>query len=195
MKEIIEFFPTTFYYKENILSESDKLNLIKYILKIKEKTKKGGSEWLVNTFNSLGTFDILKDKKFNILNKEILKHVNNLNKTLGSNYIYKNLSEGWFNVYEKEDYQEFHNHAGYTFSIIYYLKVEEDINQRSATIFKHPYEDMRPLKGTIHLNHLSYQKAIMRPENNSLLIFRSYLQHYVEKNKNNTRITLAYNVD
>ena len=35
----------------------------------------------------------------------------------------------------------------------------------------------------------------MKPENNSLLIFRSYLQHYVEKNNRNTRITLAYNID
>jgi len=194
-KEIIQYFPTSFYYKENILSDNIKQDLIDYILHIKEKTKKGGSNWLVDTFNSLGTLDILKDKKFNVLNKEILKHINILNKTLGSNHLYKNLSEGWFNVYEKEDYQEFHSHPGYTFSAIYYLKVEEDVNQRPATIFKHPYEDMRPLKGTINLNHLSYQKAIMRPENNSLLIFRSYLQHYVEKNKNNTRITLAYNVD
>ena len=195
MREIIEFFPTTFYYKENILSESDKLNLITYILKIKEKTNKGGSEWLVDTFNSLGTLNIIKNKKFNLINKEVIKHINMFNQILGSNHIYKNLSEGWFNVYDKNDYQEFHNHAGFTFSAIYYLKVEEDINQRPATIFKHPYEDMRPLKGTVHLNHLSYQKAIMRPENNSLLIFRSYLQHYVEKNKNSTRITLAYNLD
>jgi len=195
VREIIEFFPTTFYYKENILSESDKLNLITYILKIKEKTNKGGSEWLVDTFNSLGTLNIIKNKKFNLINKEVIKHINMFNQILGSNHIYKNLSEGWFNVYDKNDYQEFHNHAGFTFSAIYYLKVEEDINQRPATIFKHPYEDMRPLKGTVHLNHLSYQKAIMRPENNSLLIFRSYLQHYVEKNKNSTRITLAYNLD
>jgi len=195
MKEIIQYFPTTFYYKENILSDLDKSDIVKYCLDTKEKTKKGGSEWLVNTFNSLGTLDIIKDKNFNKLNKEILKHVNIYNQTLGSDYKYKKLSNGWFNIYNKNDYQEFHNHAGYTFSVIYYAQVEKNIEDRSATIFKHPYEDMRPLKGSVKLNHLSYQTVKMKPENNSLLIFRSYLQHYVEKNNKNTRVTLAYNID
>ena len=195
MKEIIEYFPTTFYYKENILSDLNRLDIIKYCLDTKQKTKKGGSEWLVNTFNSLGTLDIIKDKNFNNLNKEILKHVNIYNQTLGSDHKYEKLSNGWFNIYNKNDYQEFHNHAGYTFSVIYYAQVENNIEDRSATVFKHPYEDMRPLKGTVRLNHLSYQTVKMRPANNSLLIFRSYLQHYVEKNNKNTRITLAYNID
>jgi|21_taG_2_1085346.scaffolds.fasta_scaffold08372_3 uncharacterized protein (TIGR02466 family) len=195
MKEIIQYFPTTFYYKENILSNLDKSDIVNYCLDIKQKTKKGGSEWLVNTFNSLGTLDIIKDKNFNNLNKEILKHVNIYNETLGSDHKYEKLSNGWFNIYNKNDYQEFHNHAGYTFSVIYYAQVENNIEDRSATIFKHPYEDMRPLKGVVRLNHLSYQTVKMRPENNSLLIFRSYLQHYVEKNNKNTRITLAYNID
>jgi len=195
-KEIIQYFPTSFYYKENILSKNIKQDLIDYVLKIKEKTKKGGSNWLVNTYNSLGTLDLIKNKKFNILNKEITKYTNIFNNELGSNYLYKNPSEGWFNVYEKNDHQEFHTHPGFTFSAVYYLQVEEDMNKRSSIIFKHPYEDMKPLKGKVNFNQLSYQRADIKPENNSLLIFRSYLHHFVEKHMGSKpRITLAYNFD
>ena len=195
-KEIIQYFPTSFYYKENIVSEKIKQDLIDYILHIKEKTKKGGSNWLVDTYNSLGTLNLIKDKKFKFLNKEITKNVTLFNNELGSDHTYEKPSEGWFNIYEKNDHQEFHTHPGFTFSAVYYLQVEKDIDKRSSIIFKHPYEDMKPLKGNVCFNQLSYQRANIKPENNSLLIFRSYLHHFVEKHKgDNPRITLAYNFD
>ena len=106
-KEIIQYFPTSFYYKENILSDNIKQDLIDYILHIKEKTKKGGSNWLVDTYNSLGTLDLIKDKKFKFLNEKITKNVSLFNNELGSDYIYEKPSEGWFNIYEKNDYKNF----------------------------------------------------------------------------------------
>jgi len=196
MSDLIQCFPTSFYYQQDILSEQDREQLKSYILNIKKNVKSGGNEWLVDTFNSLGTLDILVDKNFNILNKLITEQVNKFNNILGSDYVYKKPNEGWFNVYDQNDHQEFHTHPGQTYSAVYYLQVEEDIEKRSSIIFKHPYDDMKPLKGNVRLNKLNFQRMNFKPENNSLLIFRSYLQHFVEKHKGkNPRITLAYNFD
>jgi uncharacterized protein (TIGR02466 family) len=196
MNDLIQCFPTSFYYQKNILSEQDRTKLISYILDIKKNVKKGGNEWLVDTFNSLGTLNVLVDKNFNVLNKRITEQVNKFNNILGSDYVYKKANEGWFNVYDQNDHQEFHTHPGQTYSVVYYLQVEEDIEKRSSIVFKHPYDDMKPLKGNVKLNNLNFQRMNFKPENNSLLIFRSYLQHFVEKHRgHNPRITLAYNFD
>lgn len=196
MSDLIQCFPTSFYYQKNILSEQDRKKLISYILDIKKNVKKGGDEWLVDTFNSLGTLNVLVDKNFNVLSKQITEQVNKFNNILGSDYVYKKANEGWFNVYDQNDHQEFHTHPGQTYSVVYYLQVEEDIEKRSSIVFKHPYDDMKPLKGNVKLNNLNFQRMNFKPENNSLLIFRSYLQHFVEKHRgHNPRITLAYNFD
>jgi hypothetical protein len=106
----------------------------------------------------------------------------------------------WFNVYEKGDFQEMHQHRDLpsiidgkrydtTFSIIYILNSEEEDN---STIFKLtgttiPYIPM--------LQECEFDTgSIKEIKEGTLLIFSNQLNHFVRPIKKSGRITIAFNV-
>lgn len=109
----------------------------------------------------------------------------------GSNYKYK-CQEGWLNIYDNKDYQEYHTHEGSTISVVYYLKSPQGSGN---IVFRSPHTtDMLPIKDIKTMTNLSYKTCYYKPEERSLLVFRSYIPHMVEQNKSSEpRISLAFN--
>jgi len=110
------------------------------------------------------------------------------------------ISEYWFNVYEKGDFQEMHNHRclpmlkngkryDQTFSMVYILNSEEEDN---SIIFKLtgttiPYVPM--------LQECEFDTGSVKEiKEGTVLIFSNQLNHFVRPIKKSGRITIAFNV-
>jgi uncharacterized protein (TIGR02466 family) len=194
MSNIHLFFPSAFFYEENILENKELTKLKKYSLKLLKKFPKGGKKWLADLHNTFQTYNIVEDIKFKNLIDLINNKVNYFNSKFGSSFEYKKPFEGWINLYKKDDYQEFHTHPNYIYSAVYYVQSEKEINNRSTITFENPYQSMLPPINIKEYTNLSFETCNFKPAENSLLIFRSHLRHHVSPNKNkNERISLAFN--
>jgi uncharacterized protein (TIGR02466 family) len=163
-------------------------DLFKKCISIKEQTSKGGNGWLSNTYNTFNTYNIIKDKNFDVITTWIddciLQYCDELEYSNQINY-----KEAWFNVYSKGDYQECHEHSNFHLSAIYCLQGDND----SAKIFfkRKPNMFMIPVKKYNSINCEYYSVPFVT---GTLYVFESSLTHYVEKhNLDKSRISLAYN--
>lgn len=192
MLNIQKVFPTLIATTINPNHSLIEEKLIKECFKIKKNIVSGGEDWVSNkTYNTLGKHNIFFDKKFNQLNTFVLDSVNNFCDNLDINKKHISVEpDSWFNIYNEGDYQEYHRHPQSIISVVYFLKSNKD----SAKIyFKSPVVDMMP---PIYNKYTfdTFERIHFEPVPGLLLIFRSYLEHCVEKQKSKEkRITLAYN--
>lgn len=104
----------------------------------------------------------------------------------------------WYNVYTDSEYQELHDHLGTPlrpshFSFIHFLSFNKD--EHNPPEFRDPLSQIRNL--SLELDRTScgdiYVPSI---EEGELLMFPSYLQHYVPAGKSTLypRITISFNV-
>lgn len=103
-------------------------------------------------------------------------------------YIEPIISGVWRNLYTETDTQEVHIHANSQWSFIIYETVKY-----SRTVFLNPA--WKQIETTMGYNSIKYFQATWRPklEPGSILIFPSYLEHYVLAG--NIGITIAGNVN
>lgn len=166
--------------------------LVKECLFLSNKIKKGGNNWISNkTYNTLDTYNILKNKKFKNLNEwvfnKVLEYSNNLQ--YQNNY---RCIESWFNIYKKYDYQEFHDHGKNTLSAVYFLKSNPEKSSKIWFKFNDNENLMDPTTSASF--NLTCSTACYKPIPGRLLIFKSTLKHCVERQEDdNLRISLAYN--
>lgn len=190
---IIEtWFPTLVGFIDNPNHKKIEKNLINVCKKIKTNTKSGGKNWVSkNTYNTLGTFDLKNKKEFKNLNQWVTDQVSIYSKELNyvSNFV---LDEAWFNIYNKNDFQEYHTHPNHSLSAVYFLCSPE---KDSANIFfESPIniDSQEPVSSPMH--PLTFKRINYYPKAGRLIIFRSNLRHCVEKHiTNKLRISLAYN--
>ena len=166
-------------------------NLVNHIMKIKKEVKGGGKNWISkDTYTTLNKYDIIKDDKFKVINDFVMNSIANYINDLHINYDF-NCVGGWFNVYGKNDFQEYHNHVEHTLSAIYFLKSDEDKNAKLH--FKRPFAT-RSNDIKSDNNEIFDERHYYKPIPGSIIVFPSSLEHCVEKeNSNKTRITMAYN--
>ena len=159
---------------------------LKHILDVK-------SEWFCDTYNSLESYDHREDDIFNQLidkaGEEVIAFSNQY-------MIYPKKIQcynAWFNIASKGNYQEFHQHPMSHFSVVYYVKVPED---SGCLIIRNQNvnSDMFPLIKAKQFNSLNQQTFKFKPSNQDLIIFRSNIQHMVEKNNSEEdRVSIAMN--
>ena len=169
--------------------------VVNHLKKISKSVKSGGGNWVAkNTYNTINTYDILNDDVLKPINQFVFNSVKNYVNVLEVSYNNRDYDltaiDGWFNIYNKGDYQEYHNHSENTISAIYFLKSDEE---KSARVW---FESYRPdrvneLKSdtNLDLQHRITYKAIP----GTLLIFDSSQRHSVEQEQIGNRISLAYN--
>jgi uncharacterized protein (TIGR02466 family) len=189
---IEQWYPTFIGYSDYPEHKKIEKNLTKECFLIQKNIKSGGEDWISKkTYNTLNTYNILENKKFYKLNdwifNQILDYANNLK--------YKDkykCSEGWFNIYKKYDYQEYHDHSDSTFSAVYFLK--SNIKKSSKIYFKfnNTRNIMEPTPDPSF--KLTYSTVFYDPVPGRLIIFPSTLKHCVERHEHEEeRISLAYN--
>jgi uncharacterized protein (TIGR02466 family) len=178
MDKIITTFPTSFYISKNILKINEIKLLQKKAKEIEKKYPRGGIDWKCDTYNTLGSYNIHEDKDFKKLIDIIEEKTFEFTKAHGSDFFYKT-KESWLNLYKKSDFQDWHTHLNSTFSAVYFLKS----NKNCAKIyFENPKEpDMLPIWNIKNFNELNFSTYYFEPIENSLIIFRSYMRHMVEK--------------
>ena len=113
-----------------------------------------------------------------------------------------NIKEMWFNYYSNGEYQEPHHHIDGSsinnnqahFSCIHYLKFNENIHE--PAIFVDPLSLIRSHSIEIDSNNYN-ERYVPNVREGSLLMFPSYLEHYVRKNAptpDDPRVTIAFNI-
>lgn len=195
-KKISLWFPTLIY--ENILdsSENRNIHLLEKAYKIRNNYPDTKTSWSCDTYNTLLQYNVDKDNDTVV--QSLIQKCKSLVVDFANEFgIEKTIhdlecNDFWFNVGEPGSYQEYHMHPRSDFSLVYYVKVDNDsgkiVFQDTSSI-----SDSFPLI-TDKLTYASYRTCSYTPKESLVLIFRSNLTHMVEKNMSNTdRVSIAMN--
>ena len=114
-------FPTIIGVSNYSDHNKQEKKVVNHLKKISKTVKSGGGNWIAkNTYNTLNTYDILNDDVLKPINQFVFNSVKNYVTKLEVSYENKNYNvvcvNGWFNIYNKGDYQEYHNHTENTIS-------------------------------------------------------------------------------
>lgn len=167
--------------------------LLTRIFEIRNSQPCGGVNWLGKPYNTCGTYDITKDPEFSEIIKEVTLRVKHYASRLGVNmHKYQpQCEEGWLNIYSQNDFQEYHYHAGFQFSAVYYVSTPKN---SSEIIFESPNPpDMNPLPIILH-SPLTDERTRYSAEEGKVIIFKSNIKHCVPSHQGTgERISLAFN--
>jgi len=183
MPNINLLFPEVVFSEKLNLNKTELLNNYKQQNFVKYR---GAGE--ANSFTEISeNYNVLDEMP--IIKNSILKGMNDF----ANNFLkYKNefkITTSWFTKTEKNQFSIMHNHANSMFSAVYYfdnnLNSEIRFEKKSLSMFElAPYEHNDYNSGTI----------TMSIENETLIIFPSYLPHQVMQHKDDSvRKSLAVN--
>lgn len=106
-------------------------------------------------------------------------------------------NEAWLNVYEQGGYQEIHDHAfpNRSFSCAYMLDIPTEKDAGGELVFENTNFPIVQSSGLNRIfNAFNYEKFIPDVANGTLIIFPSWIKHYVLPNKSTSkRITISAN--
>jgi uncharacterized protein (TIGR02466 family) len=101
----------------------------------------------------------------------------------------------WININKKGDFNIPHVHPGSFFSGVFYVNCNENSGN---IVFENPsigFEYFIANNEIEKINNYNSGRMHHVPQNNKLVIFPGYLNHYVEPNKNNEeRISISFNI-
>jgi len=143
-----------------------------------QKFKKTFESKIKTTLKGNTLFD---KRTMNYLNIQITEILSYLMKPYCKNFLF-NLSDIWINKYGKNDYQGSHVHPT-DFSFIIYYKTD-----KSYTVFDSPVKNLLESKANKIFDH-DYETNYKEGD---IIIFPSYLQHWVKPNSSN--MTIAGNI-
>lgn len=137
----------------------------------------------------------LEDKKFEPLILEVEKRFNVLHTELGlSNSVDQIVSEYWININLNEKISFPHSHPNRVFSAVYYVKAEKGCGD---LVFMNPNKVVCQNISDDCIKDYNFFNAThwkITPEKNLLVIFPSWLEHYVMSNNSGSdRISIAFN--
>lgn len=188
--EIKTWFPTSIYTQKDLMTEDERANIEKLILEIDSKLPDVQNDWLTDIKNSERNFNVLQDPRFERLKTKIGQSVTNFAKELGSSAYY-NPYTSWYNIYNKDDFSEYHIHPGSVFSAVY---IVTNPKNSGLLVFENPVDEMVTLNNHSP-NELSSGNVKYNLPANTLILFRSHIRHMVTRCKNiNPRITIAANL-
>lgn len=190
--DINSFFPTLIGSAINPDHDNIQESLVNHCIQLKSKINSGGQGWLSKkTYNtSDGKYDINRDVNFSSLNSWINKKIHEycLKVDISTNDLTENGS--WFNIYERNDFQENHVHPTSVVSAIYILTCDKD---GARIFFNSPVSNMYHVKKS-NQSHETTSQVTCKSIPGTLLVFPSYLLHAVERHESdNIRISLSYN--
>lgn len=188
--DINSWVPTLIY--RNVLTQFTGLNnyFIHKAKEIREKNPNPTTCWDCDTYNTQELYDFLNDENLKEFISVCESEVNKFSQHFGVSLPAKCV-DAWINVSSPGDYQEYHIHPLRHFSLVYYVKSNE--NSGNIRFKLNNANDMFPLPIDKYTN-ASFDDCYYKPEESSILIFRSNLQHMVEKNKSfEDRISIAMN--
>ena len=174
------------------INDTNNQEIIDYILQLKKNNKSQMYSNVGGWQNNIVNLNNLHIKK---LVETTLEKTNSLKDELGFKKEKKViLNNMWVNVNEKNNFNLSHDHPISFFSAVYYVKVPKN----SGRIV---FENVNPLhawcvnnNSVEHFNHFTSNVWKLTPKEGDLVIFPSWLKHYVEANESDeTRISISFN--
>lgn len=192
--EIGLYFPTAIGIKKNLLKNEDLEKILKKTYNIQKKIKSSDNSWLSkerSPYNTIKNFNIVKHHEFFSLTSNVNNEIKNFAKFHNDNCEYFS-NHAWINIYNKENFQEPHYHSyPYMYSAIFYLKAPENSGK---VVFQSPFYQYVNESFLDDNNFINDTYRYFMPEENMLIVFKSFLNHYVLPGQNNEeRISIAFN--
>ena len=162
--------------------------IVEKCYRIKKKVSSGGKNWRSNIYNTSGKVNLYTDNDF----KPLLKWVDDrlLEYSFNLKIDFKPVNKNaWFQIYSKDDYQDYHSHPTARLSAVYYLKGKANSSPTIFTDFNfnmNCFSLITPTEDNSREWSIPFQEGV-------LLIFRSEIPHCVPKNLNSERISIAIN--
>ena len=152
------------------------------------------------------TTDIFRrpERSFRTICKAVLSCANRSTEKIAPQIdltLHNAVAEGWVNINPQWGFNAPHDHPGYTWSLVYYVKVPDDgannVTGKSGRIeFLDPRTNVAAM--SLELAKLSgyfAPKQLFHPRENMVLCFPSYLRHWVYPNEEpEDRISMAFNI-
>ena len=188
---IIKLFPTLVCVEENIIDIKLSEVLKGRINLLEKQIDKGGIGWYSSVYNTMNTYSVANDPVFFPLIGKISFIVEEFQKELGV-LSDLHLSESWFNIYYKNDYQEYHIHPNSILSAVYFLSAPKG---GSKLVLQNPaYSRKMFLPSKFETNINNSDNWIFEPIENALYVFPSYIHHMATAhNIDQKRVSLAFN--
>ena len=188
---IKNMFAEAIFMEQTMLTNNNKL--FDKAMEIKT-VMPNGTQWACDTYNSLGSYDLERDKDYNTVVELAKDYVKAFCLQYGLTSPNVKCNDSWVNVSDPGAFQEYHLHPNNHFSAVYYVRVPEnsgDLLLRSAET----QTDMFPLplgQETTFTNK-TYQ---VTPREGMIVIFRSNVLHMVTKNlSDEPRVSVAMNFE
>lgn len=174
------------------LTDIDNIALSEYCYQ--EKSKSTG-RIKSNTFGWQSDDLSFENQHIKSLTDTILERVGELHKQFGFKVpAYHRLSNMWININQQSAFNKPHVHTDALFSGVYYVQAERDDGD---LVFLHPttahqyHIDESTVEQWTPFNSSTY---LVKPLTGKLIIFPSWLVHYVESNRSDRdRISISFN--
>ena len=194
-KTITDIFPTGLYAQHDLMTAEENDLLMQKINSMRKKYGRGNTnDWFSGVSSPDNCFKLAcltKEVEFQELIKRVKNAVEDCARYHGSFAKYFCVN-GWYTVYTTGRYQEFHVHPDMIFSAVYFMKVGED--SQGLHIKGPDHGGMIPPKNKTQDTPYNQEVLIAPPQERTVIIFRSYLEHCVPPSSLKTdRITVAMN--
>lgn len=191
---IINLFPTPISYIQNFLSSDEVVSLLNYCLQNKDVAA-SPSLFLNDAVTSHKEHkDFLFDAVSNgdidsAIYKKLLQEI--LNYAQASGYGFSKIANSWFNIQNEGSVLTMHRHPQSIISGALYINVD---NKSSPLYFCNP----NPLPEFAYVNNFTdhgHKLVKVTPENGTLVLFPSWLQHgsHYEQNQTQNRVVISFN--
>ena len=195
VNNIADAFPIGILGQPDVLTPEENDLLIAKVYKLRSIFGAGNTQdWLSgkrspdNCYRQSNIVDYLE---FKPLVERITQCVHQLARVHGSDDNY-HCTEGWYNIYSSSRYQEYHVHPNSIFSAVYFMKSGED--SQGLHIKRPDHGGMLPPKNKKRDTPYNQEVIIAPPQERTVIIFRSYLEHCVPPSSLKTdRVTVALN--
>ena len=195
VNNVVDAFPIGILAQRNVLTPEENDLLIAKVYKLRTVFGAGNTQdWLSGTRspdNCYKQSNIAEYLEFKPLVERITQCVHELAREHGSDDDYF-CTEGWYNIYSSNRYQEYHVHPNSIFSAVYFMKSGDD--SQGLHIKRPDYGGMLPPKNKKRDTPFNQEVIIAPPQERTVIIFRSYLEHCVPpSNLKTDRVTVALN--
>lgn len=182
---ILNWFSIPIYSKK---LDTDNYNnaLAAKAIDLKSNLVVSANDWRCSTFSTLNQYDWKSDNDpiVSLLIEKCRNEVHEFALRYGINKPITDLicDDFWFNVAEKNDYQEYHQHPNSHFSLSYYVRTPEKCGNIVFKSFESMFDmNSLPIQDD-NLNQYSFKTCSYTPSQSTIIIFRSHIPHMVEQN-------------
>jgi uncharacterized protein (TIGR02466 family) len=182
------YFPKTFYYRDDVLTEAENETLLVAARKLRQEFPHSTRPNLYTTYGSIA--DVLAGEAFAELRRALVTDIQAYLEQLETSASHEAIiTDSWISISAPGNYERMHTHGGSYVSGVYYIKVAPESGRISfETLDDNLWASAR--KRQENWNALSFD-----PVERRVILFNSQVPHYVSQNMSQIeRIALSFNV-